>query len=183
MVREGKLVRSRTDYILGTNRSLFWNVSVRDPRHNTDHYMVLGCLRSAPEREHAKYLTGRKNLPLQPPAEPTREYVIFAALRRSVPKPHARERRMNEWISEDTWRLVNERVSARRGTRVQESIRRLIRAISASIKVDRKRRVETAGKEVETLFGADPPNPREAWRSLKGWYKAAVKCAPQPARA
>ena len=62
MVIEGKVVRSRTDYILGTDRRLFWNVSVRDPRHNTDHYMVLGCLRSAPEREHKKYLTGRKRL-------------------------------------------------------------------------------------------------------------------------
>ena len=90
MVREGKVVRSWTDYILGTDQSLFRNVSVRDPRHNTDHYMVLGCLRSAPEREHAKYLTGRKKLPLRLPAEPTREDDIFAALRRAVPKPHAR---------------------------------------------------------------------------------------------
>ena len=50
MVREGKVVRSRTDYILGTDRSLFWNVSVWYPRHNTDHYMMLGCLRSSPKR-------------------------------------------------------------------------------------------------------------------------------------
>ena len=50
MVREGKVVRSRTDYILGTDQSLFWNVSVQDTRHNTDHYMVLGCLRSALKR-------------------------------------------------------------------------------------------------------------------------------------
>ena len=54
MVREGKVVRSRTDYLLGTDRSLFRNVSVRDPRHNTDHFMVVGCLRSAPEREHTQ---------------------------------------------------------------------------------------------------------------------------------
>ena len=107
MVREGKVVRSQTDYILGTDQSLFWNVSVRDPRQNTDHYMVLGCLRSAPDREHAKYLTGHKKLPLQPPTEPTKEDGIFAALRRAVSKPHMRERRKNEWISEETWRLVN----------------------------------------------------------------------------
>ena len=49
MVREGKVVRSRTDYLLGTDQSLFRNVSVRDPRHNTDHFMVVVCLRSAPE--------------------------------------------------------------------------------------------------------------------------------------
>ena len=42
MVREGKVVRSRTDYLLGTDRSLFKNLSIRDPRHNTDHFMVMG---------------------------------------------------------------------------------------------------------------------------------------------
>ena len=113
MVREGKVVRSRTDYILGTDRRLFRNVSVRDPRHNTNHYMVLGCLRSVPKKEHARYLSGRKKLPLRLPDEPTREDGIFAALRRAVPKPHTRERRENGWISEDTWRLVDKRVSAR----------------------------------------------------------------------
>ena len=48
MLWEGREVWSRTDYILRTDRHLFWNVSVRDPRHNSDHYMVLGCLLIAP---------------------------------------------------------------------------------------------------------------------------------------
>ena len=48
MRRKGQVVRSRTDYILGTDRRLFRNFSVRDPRHNSDHYMVLGCLPRAP---------------------------------------------------------------------------------------------------------------------------------------
>ena len=60
MVREGEVVRSRIDYILGKYCLLFWKVSVWDPWHNTNHYMVLGCLCSAPEREHNKYLTGSK---------------------------------------------------------------------------------------------------------------------------
>ena len=42
MVWEGKLVRSRTEYLLGTDRCLFRNVSARDPRHKTDHFMVVG---------------------------------------------------------------------------------------------------------------------------------------------
>ena len=42
MVREEKVIRSRTDYLLGTDHSLFRNVAVRDPRHNSDHYMVVG---------------------------------------------------------------------------------------------------------------------------------------------
>ena len=67
MIREGREVMSRTDYILGMDCRLFWNLSVRDPRHNSDHYIFLGCLHSASLREHAKYLGGRKRLPLQPP--------------------------------------------------------------------------------------------------------------------
>ena len=50
MIREGKVVQYRTDYILGTDHRLLWNVSVREQLYNTDHYMVLGCLRSTPER-------------------------------------------------------------------------------------------------------------------------------------
>ena len=99
MVREGKVVRSRTDYLLGTDRSLFRNVSVWDPRRNTNHFMVVGCLRSAPEQEHARYIMGRIKMPLRSPTEPTREDGIFAALRRAVPKPHARDRHKNAWRS------------------------------------------------------------------------------------
>ena len=113
-------------------------MSVRNPRHNTDYFMVLGCQCSAPARDHPKYLTGLKKLPLQPPTEPTSEDDIFAALWRAVPKPHAKERRTNEWISEETWRLVDERISTQRLTRVQTRIRRLSRAILESLKGDRK---------------------------------------------
>ena len=105
------------------------------------------------------------------------------ALRRSVPNPHVRECRTNVWISEEMWRLVDERVSAGRGKRVQARIRRLSREIAASLKGDRKSRVEIAREEVGTLLGVDPPNPKEAWRRLKGWYKAAVNRAPPPSRA
>ena len=59
-------------------------------------------------------------------------------------------------------------------------IRRLGRAIRASQKGDKKRRVETAGTDVEALLGGYPPNAKEAWRRMKGWYKAAVNRAPPP---
>ena len=100
-------------------------------------------------------------MPLRPPTEPTREDGIFAALRRAVPKPHARNRHKIAWMSEETWRLVDMRVSARRGTGVQTEILRLGRAIRESLQGDRKRRVETAGTDVETLLGGDPPNAKE----------------------
>ena len=90
MIREGREVRSWMDYILGTDHRLFENVSVWDPRNNSDHYLVLGCLHSDSLKEHMQYLRGRKKPPLRPPTEPTREDKIFAALRKAVPKPRCR---------------------------------------------------------------------------------------------
>ena len=84
-----------------------------------------------------------------------------------MPKPHARYRHKNARILEDTWRLVNDKVSAQRGTGVRMRISRLGRAIRVSLQGDRKRRMESAGKDVEKLLGEDPPNPKEAWRHLK----------------
>ena len=161
----------------------FGNVSVRSPRQNSDHYLVLDCLHSASLKEHTRYLRGRKKLHLRPPTAPTREDKIFAALRRAVPKPRAQEARKNEWISGATWRIVDERVSARRDPeKYQTLIRRLGRAIKASISTDRGRWAEEAGAEVEALVGVDPPLIQEAWQRIMGWYKAAVDRAPPPDR-
>ena len=95
-----------------------------------------------------------------------------------MPKLHEREKHRNAWISDKTWRLANKRVSARRGTRVQARLQRLGRAVRASLKGDRRQRVEDAGKDVEALLGEDPPNAKEAWRRMKGWCKAAANRAP-----
>ena len=108
MVRKGRVVRSRTDYLLGTDISIFRNVSAQDPMHNTDHYMVVGHLRRATKQDHARYIKGRRKMLLKPPTEPTREDELFEALRRAVTKPHKRERHKDAWISEETWRLSDE---------------------------------------------------------------------------
>ena len=50
MLIQGRVVRSQMEYILGKNRRLLYNVSIQDPRHNTEHYMVLGCLHDAAQR-------------------------------------------------------------------------------------------------------------------------------------
>ena len=110
ILRKGREVRSRTDYILGTDRRLIRNVSLWDPWHNTDHYMVLGCLSSASRKEHKRYLGGRKWWPTRPPKKPTQVEKTFAALRTALQKAQPRAARRNAWILEETWRLVDERV-------------------------------------------------------------------------
>ena len=137
MLRRGREARSWTDYILGKDRRLFGNFSVQDPWHNSDHYTMLGCLLSASLTEHKRYLGGRKKLPLRPPTKPMREDNAFAALWRAVPKTNMREAIWNEWISADTWRLVDKRVSARRDPAKGQALkRRLGRAIKASLAED-----------------------------------------------
>ena len=101
MVSLGREVWYQTDYILGTDRRLFRNMAVWDPRHNSDRYMVVGCLRISPIREHTEYLRRRTRLPLQPPITSTRENRLLSALRRAIPKPKAQEARNNTWILED----------------------------------------------------------------------------------
>ena len=134
------------DYILGTDCRLFGNVSVQDPRHNSEHYLVLGCLHSASLKEYMRYLWGQKKLPLQLQTYPMREDKIFAALRRAVPKKRAREAQRNECILAEMWRLVDERVSARQDLAKGQTItRRLGRAIKSSLTTDRRRRAEEAG--------------------------------------
>ena len=48
--RDGREVQSQTDYILGTYYRLFQYVTFQYPRHHSDHYMVLGCLRGYPAK-------------------------------------------------------------------------------------------------------------------------------------
>ena len=76
MVQAGREVRSQTDYILGTDRNIFLNVSIWDPMHNSDHYLVLVCLRIYPLRENSEYLGRRKQILLRPLTTPTRDYGI-----------------------------------------------------------------------------------------------------------
>ena len=87
------------------------------------------------------------------------------------------------WISETTWRLVNDRVSARQDpARYQYLIQRLGRAIAASLKVYQRRQEEEVGEEVQRFLGSDPPLHWEAWHRMKGWYRSAVDRAPPPAQ-
>ena len=121
-------------------------MTVQDPRYNSDHYMVVGLLQGGTTRDHIRYITGRRQILLTPPKQPTREDTLFVDLRRAVPKPQSREQHRNVWVFDKTWKLVDERVTVRRKPRARTKMRRLSRAIQASLEGDRSRRVEVAGK-------------------------------------
>ena len=107
MVRAGRRLRSQTDYILDMYRHLFRDMSARDPRHNLDHYLVLGCICSASLSKHTKYLGRSTRLLLWTLTNPMRENRLFAELRRAISKTKAQEARRNAWILVDMWSLVD----------------------------------------------------------------------------
>ena len=80
------------------------------------------------------------------------------SLRRAVPKAQPREARRNPWISEETWRLIDKRVSAHQDSRYRQVFKQQLgKAVKKSLAADRKRRAEEAGEEVEVLVKAEPP--------------------------
>ena len=80
-------VRSCTGYILGTESRLFQNVVVRDARHNTDHYLVLGCLRGAAPAARLRSLGNLTRFPIRPMAYLDKAYRMFSELWRAIPRP------------------------------------------------------------------------------------------------
>ena len=109
-------MRSRIDYIFGYDRQIIQNVAVRDPRHNSNHFVLMGCLCGASPRKNLRYLGRWMRLLLRLPGRQTRMWAdkIFAKLRSAIPKPDKQAVRHNLWILEDTYRLIDKIVSARR---------------------------------------------------------------------
>ena len=184
MLQQGREVRYRTVYILGSDCRIFWEVAIGDPGQNSDYLMVMGCLCGTSPRDNLRYLRQRTRLLIRLTGCQKRTWVdkIFVKLQRAVTNPDKRAVRPNSWILEETWRIIDERVSVRWGPRwCQMRIRCRGRAIRAALKGDRRRRVETAGKDVERLLISNPPLPCEACRRMQGWYRAAMDQALPPA--
>ena len=60
MRNRDRVVHYRTNYLLGTDRRIYQNVLVWDTRHNSDHFLVLGCIRGESAQEHVYYLGSRR---------------------------------------------------------------------------------------------------------------------------
>ena len=180
MRRRGREVRSRTDYILVIDLRLLQNVTFRDELHNTDHYLVLGCLYGAAPAAHSQYLGKRKRFPIKPPPTLDRINRLFTELRGAITKPTQRGHLRQVWISPETWRLIDTRIAARQNGD-QHNSRALSRTIKDIIQEDQCRRVAEAGSAVESLHTSDTPLIQEAWIRI-GWYKDTVDRPLAPSR-
>ena len=136
---QGRYGRPQTDHLLGMDWNLLQNVSIWNPLHNFDHYMVLGCLHSATHKENHRYLGNLRRPPLRSPGTKIRKDRFLVDLCWDTPKPPPRERWGNKWISEDTWCLVATRVASRRELqRYQRPVCKLVKKVRLILKVDRK---------------------------------------------
>ena len=129
--RDGKMLRSRCDYLLGTDRRMFSNVCLRDPRlFTSDHYLILGELQSTKPRGNLAYLKARRKFPLRPPkgVSRTNTDVLFQEIQRFVPPPnHATMRERKEWISHETWALVDQRSALRKQVYYDQALARRLK--------------------------------------------------------
>ena len=181
----GELVTARCDYILGSDRRMFTKVALRDPRlFSSDHLMVMGMLLSAPKRSNKGYLGSRKRFPLRTPkwGPKTKVNALFQKLKDAAEPPEHRKRKDRMWVSEATWKLVDERAELRRDPSHDRAYaRRLTRRIRQSFKDDRKRRVEAAGAAIEAKLEAN--DLQGGWNIFKAWYRHAGDRPSKPSRA
>jgi hypothetical protein len=107
-----RIVELHIDYILCSDRRVFKNVAIRDPRHYfSDHFAIMGILVSEPMRVHRTYLGGRKRFPLYPPkwGPRTKKDMIYEEIKGYIGKRSRLDCVWTPWISDKLWRLVDHR--------------------------------------------------------------------------
>ena len=91
------------------------------------------------------------------------------------------ERLRQYWISDKNWAAIDTRVTvSQEGD--QQTVRELIQQIHEGLSKDRKRRVEEAGRTIDSLLASDPPLVREAWVRMEGWQRYTSNRPQPPAR-
>jgi hypothetical protein len=184
MQQRERIIMSRCDYILSTDRRIFSNVTIREPIHyTTDHYMILGILLSEPMKAHRSYINGRKRYPLHPHkwGPKTKTDALFEDLKGSIKQNPKRDRVWTPWISKKTWALVDKKEALKKSTRSSpREDKRLTRQIHRAIRADRKKRTHDVRQLIEVLLGQH--NLCGAWRTLKVWYRHASGRTNKPSR-
>ncbi len=106
---------------------------------------------------------------------------LFGELRKTCEKDAPTKRKRNDWISEESWRLIAHRAMLRHTGRLcQAGGRRLHRQIDTSLHKDRADRKAHIGALIESELAGG--NVQEAFRHLKGWYLAATDTQAKPCR-
>ncbi len=104
---------------------------------------------------------------------------LFGELQKTCEEDAPTKRKQNDWISEESWRLIAHRAMLRHTGRLcQAGGCRLHRQISASLQKDWADRTAHIGALIELELAGG--NVQEAFRHLKGWYRAASDMQAKP---
>ena len=142
--REGKVIKSRPDYFLCSDRQIIRRYRIRDPRHfTTDHKLVCGTLTSNTFKENKAYLNGRSKFPYRTPKmgpSSRLDSICHDVEQAALPPVSKPEQRSKSWISDASWQLVDQKNALCRlpGPLNYTEYRRLTRRLKASFQEDRK---------------------------------------------
>ena len=97
----------RGDYIPGSDRRYFYNISIRELRVSTEHRMILAELRGCGEPRNLKYHRERASWTIATPKRGPMHKAdsTFDNIQKDVRIPARKARERATWILEETWRL------------------------------------------------------------------------------
>jgi exonuclease III len=183
MSRQEQVIHSRCDYIMAEDRREFLAVKITNPRlFDSDHHAVIGTLKARPKQDNRLYKKQRSSFPLKVHrGHANQAEQLQKQLMREAKKAAEPTNRRSEWISNETWILIDRRAQGRRDNSVSgNNLRRLNTQIRKSLRRDRKARTETAAEEIrEALAQRDK---QTAWDILKRWYRLTSGRPPKPSR-
>jgi hypothetical protein len=166
----------------GEDAKLFCNVAFWQPRfHTLDHWAVVASIVRGRQGRMKLYRRSRQRFPLHlPPVEEQDQLTrLFGELQNTCEENAAQRRMKYDWILEESWRLIAHRAMLRHTGRLcQTGGRRMDRQIGVSLQKDRTNRTAKVGAAVEAELAGG--NVQEAFRHLKGWYRAATEMQAKP---
>ena len=170
--RDGVVIHSLCDYILGTSRTDWRNIQYKTvPYYDSDHRLVRGDLLLPSAHCHHHYVKLRKRYPFRLPSRSTRlcdKKLSF--LRKHRDRPSPAQFRSDSWIAPDTWVLIDRRAHAKRFRNTSSAQLRLLScSIRRHIRHDRRVRTNTIGRHIELCLASN--DSKGAYRHLKGWYR------------
>ena len=167
------------DIIASDDPSSFLNCQIKTPRFDTDHSAIIGTVRLVAKRHHRRYARSRSMYPIPKlkPEEMNRADKLLAELAEHAAKKKKTDGRNNSWISDRTWKLLDRKADARKmgSTELMHALARVTRR---ALRQDRKARAEAAAESACKLL--EEGKIREAFGSIKGWYRDAGPRPPKP---
>ena len=183
--QRGRWIYSQPDYIMAREGDMkhIRKVGIRTPRyHISDHRAVVLYRKAGNKGKLHTYRKQRQCFPVQLEFGPQDEMTTnFEKLRVLCDEPDPKKRPQNNWISEDTWKIVRHMTMLRTSGRLTTAARRSMkRAMWASLANDRRERTKRVGEAIEAELAKG--DAQEAFRHLKGWYRDASETEARPCK-